>query len=123
MKIGWQEKCRYTWMIFALVTLSNVVAAQDSQRQKPEQSQQQNTYREQAQDTQRDQQQKQTQSYSGKISQKFGKYYLENPRDKSSYVLDGRWDIKNFIDKKVRVTGTLDADRNILRVIAISPLP
>jgi translation elongation factor EF-Ts len=123
MKMVRQQDLRHGWVILLLATFCTAVAAQDSQRQKPEQSQQQNQYREQAEGTQRDQQQKQSQSYSGKISQKFGKYYLENTHDKTTYVLDGRWDVNKFVDKKVRVSGTLDADRNILRVIAISQIP
>ncbi|HUN64184.1 MAG TPA: hypothetical protein VMU53_19440 [Candidatus Sulfotelmatobacter sp.] len=107
----------------ALTGFACLATAQETQRQKPEQSQQQNQYRDQSQDLQEDQQQKPTQSYSGKVSEKFGKYYLEDKRTRTSYLLQGSWDLKRFIDKKVRVTGSLDTDKDILHVVAITVAP
>lgn len=109
--------------VLMLMGIGSVAAAQESQRQKPEQSQQQNQYRDQAEDTLRDQQQKDTQSYPGKISEKFGKYYLEDASKRTSYLLEGAWEAKKFLNKKVRIIGTLDTDKDILHVVTIAPLP
>jgi hypothetical protein len=98
-------------------------SAQEGQRQKPEQSPQENGYRDQSQDTLQDQQQKEHASYPGKITEKFGKYYLEDESKRTSFQLQGTWDAKRFIGKKVRVTGTLDTEKNILHVVAIALAP
>jgi len=111
------------WCTAALTCFACLASAQETQRQKPEQSQQQNQYRDQSQDTQEDQQQKPTQSYTGKVSEKFGKYYLEDKRSRTSYLLQGSWDLKRFLDKKVRITGSLDTDKDILHVVAITQAP
>lgn len=123
MRMSWGKAVRGACLILMLAWLSGVTAGQESRRQKPEESQQQNQYRDQAQDTLRDQQQKETQSYPGKISEKFGKYYLEDASKRTSYLLEGTWEAKKFLNKKVRVTGALDTDREILHVITIAPMP
>lgn len=98
-------------------------AAQESRRQKQEQSQQQTQYRDEGQSVLQDQQQTESQSYAGTISQKHGKYYLELEFHKSTFELQNTWETNKFLGKKVRVTGVLDAERNILRVIAITAIP
>jgi hypothetical protein len=94
--------------------------AQETQRQKPEQQSQQNQYRDQAQSTQFDQYQRGTQSYTGKVSEKYGKFYLEEAHSRSSYLLEGIWQAKRFLNKKVRISGWLDTDKNILHTVSIS---
>ena len=103
--------------------LANVSRAQESQRQKQEQNTQQNQYRDQAQTAQIDQAQRNSQSFLGKVSEKYGKFYLEVAHTRSSYVLDGFSQTKRFVNKKVRVTGSLDTDKNILHTVSISLAP
>jgi Tfp pilus assembly protein PilV len=107
----------------ALLSLANVSPAQETQRQKQEQNTQQNQYRDQAQATQIDQTQRNSESYVGKVSEKYGKFYLEVAHTRSSYVLDGFSQTKRFVNKKVRVTGSLDTDKNILHAVSISLAP
>jgi hypothetical protein len=102
------------------VFLAHDSPAQETQRQKPEQQSQQNQYRDQAQSTQLDQYQRGTQSYTGKVSEKYGKFYLEEAHSRSSYLLVGIWQAKRFLNKKVRVTGWLDSDKNILHTVSLS---
>ena len=103
--------------------LANGSRAQESQRQKQEQNTQQNQYRDEAESTQMDQSMGNSQSYAGKVSQKYGKFYLEVARSRSSYLLEGVWQGKRFLNKKVRVTGLLDSDKSILHVVSISLAP
>ena len=107
----------------ASLFLANVSRAQESQRQKQEQNTQQNQYCDQAQTTQIDQAQRNSQSFLGKVSEKDGKFYLEVAHTRSSYVLDGFSQTKRFVNKKVRVTGSLDTDKNILHTVSISLAP
>lgn len=110
-------------LLFSLAA-SSPCAAQEDRRQKQEQSPQENSYHDQAQITQQDQQQKgSAQSIPGRVSEKHGRYYLEEDLHKTSYELQGAWELKQFLGKKVRVTGTVDSDHNILRVIAITKIP
>jgi YbbR domain-containing protein len=121
---------RKSWTI-AFVSLTaillfftvNPAVSQESQRQKPEQNPQENSYRDQTQDTYHDQSQKDSGSYPGKVTEKFGKYYLEDERKHTSFQLQGTWDAKRFVGKKVRITGALDTEKNILHVIAIALTP
>ena|SRR5262249_35713278 len=113
--------CLYAFSV--LIPFLNCTFAQETQRQKQEQNSQQNQYRDQAQATQQDQQQQSSQSYAGKVSEKYGKFYLEVAPSRSSYLLENVWQAKRFVNKKVRVTGSLDADKNILHVVTISLAP
>ena len=113
---------RVSWA-FALLFLAKGGLAQDTQRQKQEQNTKQNQYRDEAQATQRDQAQRDSQSYVGKVSEKYGKFYLEMAHPRSSYLLDGVWQTKRFVNKKVRVTGSLDTDKSILHAVSISLTP
>ena len=112
---------------FSIILFQEIVAtpcvAQDSQRQKPEQSSQQNLYRDQAQKPQQNLQQQETQSYAGKVSEKHSKFYLEEARSKTTYQLEGTWSAKRYLGKKVRITGSLDAETNVLHVVTISISP
>lgn len=104
-------------------TLAGACAAQETQRQKPEQNLQQNQYRDQAQKPQQNLQQQDTQSYAGKVSEKHGKFYLEEARSKTPYQLEGTWSAKRYLGKKVRITGSLDSETNVLHVVTISITP
>jgi hypothetical protein len=110
-------------LAIASLFLANDSLAQETQRQKQEQNTQQNQYRDEAQATQVDQAQRNSQSYVGKVSEKYGKFYLEVAHTRSSYLLDGIWQTKRFLNKKVRVTGSLDTDKSILHVVSISVAP
>ena len=100
----------------------NSARAQETQRQKQEQNGQQNQYRDQGQALQQDQAQHDVQAYRGQVSSKHGNYYLEDARSRTSYLLKDR-EPKKFVNKKVRVTGWLDADKEILHVISVSTIP
>jgi hypothetical protein len=113
----------FVFLAVLMASLCSAARAQESQRQKPEQSPQENGYRDQSQDTLQDQQQKEHASYPGKVTEKFGKYYLEDEKKRTSFQLQGTWDAKRFIGKKVRITGTLDTEKNILHVVAIALTP
>jgi len=98
--------------------------AQDSRRQKPEEPQQRNQYRDQAESLVQDAQQKDTQSFAGQVSQKQGKFYLEQEFNKNVFELTDAWQAKNFLGEKVRITGVVvDPSKNILRVVAITKIP
>ena len=122
-----QIKSRKYLIFVGLILLPEIIAtacaAQDSQRQKQEQSSQQNQYRDQAQKPQQNLEQQDTQSYAGKVSERHGKFYLEEARSKTSYQLQGTWSAKRYLGKKVRITGTLDTETNVLHVVTISVSP
>jgi hypothetical protein len=99
------------------------VQAQETQRQKQEQGSQQNQYRDQSQSLQENQQQHELQDYRGKISTKHGDYFLEVAYSRASYLLQDTHEAKKFLDKKVRVTGWLDADKDILHVTTMATTP
>ena len=88
---------------------------QETQRQKQEQAGQQNQYRDQSQSLQETQQRQNIQAYRGQIAAKHGKYYLEEAHTRASYTLEDTWEAKKFLNKKVRVTGWLDPDKNVQR--------
>ena len=97
--------------------------SQETQRQKQEQTGQQNQYRDQSQALQDTQQRQNIQAYRGQIAAKHGKYYLEEAHTRASYTLEDTWEAKKFLNKKVRVTGWLDADKNILHVVSLAAAP
>jgi hypothetical protein len=114
-----------TFVSMALILL-DVTAncdAQQTRQQPQQQSTQRDQYHDQAQTALRDQQQKETESFPGKISEKHGKYYLEKAYSRASYELMDTWDAKRFVNKKVRITGWLDSENNILHVAAITKTP
>ena len=113
-------------LVFAGVAIAwppSCLRAQETQRQKQEQSDQQNQYRDQQQSLQQDQAQRNVQGYLGQISSKHGNYYLENTHSRTSYLLEGTWEGKKFVNKKVRVTGWLDTDKEILHVVSMATIP
>lgn len=106
-----------------LVTMSSICDAQQTSQQPQQQSTQRDQYRDQAQTTMQDQQQKEIESFPGTISEKYKKYYFERAFTRASYELVGTWDVHRFVGKKVRVTGWLDSEHNILHVVAITTIP
>ena len=97
--------------------------SQETQRQKQEQTGQQNQYHDQSQSLQETQQRQSIQEYRGQIAAKHGKYYLEEAHTRASYTLEDTWEAKKFLNKKVRVMGWLDADKNILHVVSLAAAP
>ncbi|MGB7466338.1 MAG: DUF5818 domain-containing protein [Candidatus Acidiferrum sp.] len=108
-----------------LMTLSMAAPchAQETQRQKQEQSPQQNQYRDELQSTAQQQDQQDVRTFAGKITQKDSRFFLEEAVHRTPYLLADTWNVKRFVGKKVRVTGTLDQDRNILHVKSIGTVP
>ena len=128
---SWKNALRSSVRVFVFLTvvacgsawLPNNAWAQETQRQKQEQSPQQNEYHDQTQSLQRDQQQHDLKAYRGQISSKHNKYYLQENYSKASYLLQDTWEAKKFVDKKVRVTGWLDTEKDILHVVSMAQAP
>jgi hypothetical protein len=97
--------------------------AQQTSQQPQQQSTQRDQYRDQAQTTMEDQQQKNMESFPGTISEKYGKFFLQKAHSRLSFELVHTWDAKRFVGKKVRVTGWLDTEHNILHVTTIAKAP
>ena len=57
--------------------------------------------------------------FTGKISKSGQKFVLEDDSVKTSYQLDDQKKAQQYQGKKVRVTGTLDAENNLIHVQAI----
>ncbi|HKS94867.1 MAG TPA: DUF5818 domain-containing protein [Terriglobia bacterium] len=92
-----------------LVAVANAAPSQN-QAQQPQQPQQQPG--DQAQ---------QQQTFTGKIAKAQGKYVLQNPDTKTAYTLDDQDKAKQFEGQSVKVTGTLDAQNNMIHVSDIQP--
>jgi len=113
-----------TILALPLSFAASQATAQESRRQKPEDPQRQSQYRDQADSMQQDLEQKDNRSFAGTLSQKHGKFYLDQEFHKGPLELTNAWDVKRFLGKKVRVTGIMiDPEKNIVRVIAIAVLP
>ncbi|HEV2495589.1 MAG TPA: DUF5818 domain-containing protein [Terriglobia bacterium] len=65
--------------------------------------------------------QAQQQTFTGKIAKAHGKYVLQNPDTKTAYTLDDQDKAKQFEGQNVKVTGTLDAQSNMIHVSDIQP--
>src|SRR5260370_2431983 len=108
---------------FVVLSMAAPCHAQETQRQKQEQNPQQNQYRDELQSTAQQQDQQDVRTFAGKITQKNSRFFLEESVHRTPYLLADTWDVKRFVGKKVRVTGTLDQDRNILHVKSIGTVP
>lgn len=108
--------------LVAIFMIGGALAPGTRAQQKPR-DQQENQQRNQQRDEQQDQQQqldeKDVQTFRGKVSQKWDKFFLENPLKHFSYQLDDPRLAKPFVGQTVRVTGTLDEDQKKLHVRAI----
>ena len=71
------------------------------------------------QDTQQDQQQPEVKTFTGRISKNGEKFILEDPAMNTSYQLDDQKKAQQHEGKNVKVTGTLDAQNNVIHVHAI----
>jgi hemolysin activation/secretion protein len=103
---------------FAFVPSS--AAQQTNQQQNQSRNQQQNPHRDEFEDSQQDLEQKGVTTFRGKISQKYSIFYLEISTTHNSYKLDDSRKARLFLGKTVRVTGTLDEEKNTIRVKEIS---
>ena len=104
----------------ALAFATPASAQQESQQQNHQQNQRQNAQRDQIQDLRQDTLQKDVTTFRGKISQKYARFYLEVSVTHNTYELDDSRQAKPFLGKTVRVTGTLDEDKNLIRVKTIA---
>ena len=84
--------------------------SQQDQAQPPQAGQQPNTA--QSQDTK---------VFSGKIVKTGTALVLSDPDGKTTYQLDDQAKAQDFVNKNVKVTGTLDASTGMIRVSAIEP--
>jgi hypothetical protein len=62
-----------------------------------------------------------SQMFSGKIMKSGGKYVLKDSAGKATYALDDQEKAKQFEGQTVQVTGTLDAQNQMIRIASISP--
>jgi hypothetical protein len=69
--------------------------------------------------TQPDDQTKDAQTFLGRITQKEGKFILEDTNNKTTFLLDDQEKAKPFDGKAVKVTGKLDSATNIIHVLDI----
>jgi hypothetical protein len=111
----------FLWLM--MLSMAAPCHAQETQRQKQEQSPQQNQYRDELQSTAQQQDQQDVRTFAGKITQKNSRFFLEEAVHRTPYLLADTWNVKRFVGKKVRVTGTLDQDGNILHVKSIGTVP
>ena len=63
----------------------------------------------------------QTKVFSGKIVKTGDQLILSDADGKTTYMLDDQAKAKDFVNKDVKVTGSLDASSNTIRVSAIDP--
>jgi uncharacterized protein YdeI (BOF family) len=61
-----------------------------------------------------------TETFSGTVLRKGDSFVLSDPANKISYVLDDAQKASEFEGKKVKVTGTVDAGKNILHIETIT---
>ena len=71
------------------------------------------------QDSQQEQQQSEVKTFTGRISKSGQKFILEDPAMNTSYQLDDQKKAQQHEGKNVKVTGTLDAQNNVIHVHAI----
>ena len=83
----------------------------EAQQQQPDTSSQPSTM-DQASDPQ---------IFIGKIAKSDGKFVLKDNVTKATYVLDDQEKAKQFEGQAVKVTGTLDAQTNTIRISSIAP--
>lgn len=61
-------------------------------------------------------------TFSGKIVKSGDKYVLKDGDNKTTYQLDDQQKAQDFLNKAVKVTGTLDASTGTIRVSVIEPV-
>lgn len=62
-----------------------------------------------------------SQTFTGKIAKSGSKLVLKDSATKATYTLDDQDRAKQFEGRTVKVTGTLDPQRNMIRVANIEP--
>jgi uncharacterized protein YdeI (BOF family) len=62
-----------------------------------------------------------TKIFTGKITQTGDKLVLTDAAGKMTYLLDDQQKAKSYLNKKVKITGVLDASTGTIRVSAIEP--
>ena len=61
-------------------------------------------------------------TFSGKIMKSGDKLVLMDTASKATYQLDDQQKAQDFLNKTVKVTGTLEASTGTIRVTAIEPV-
>jgi uncharacterized protein YdeI (BOF family) len=64
-----------------------------------------------------------TKSFTGRIVKENGEMVLEDTVTKVTYRLDDPAKAKQYVNKRVKVTGKLDLDSNTIRIASIEVLP
>jgi hypothetical protein len=65
------------------------------------------------------QQRPELKTFNGKISKSGKKFVLEDSSKKATYQLDDQQKAQQYQGKNVRITGTLDAENNLIHIQAI----
>jgi uncharacterized protein DUF5818 len=60
-------------------------------------------------------------TFTGKIVKAGDKFVLADPETGTTYQLDDQQKAQEFVDKRVKVSGVLDAATGVIRVSAIEP--
>jgi hypothetical protein len=61
--------------------------------------------------------------FSGKITKKLGKFYLEDHLHKRTFILDNDWLVQRHLGASVFIKGVLDEERNVIHVRSIVNVP
>lgn len=94
-----------------------------AQQPKPSQQQQlQNQQENQQQDQSQDLRTRGTCPFTGTISKKEGRFYLADHWRRQTYLLDDAWLARRHVGANVLVHGTLDQEKNLIRVRSISDI-
>ena len=117
--LHWTKYC----LGLLLICFPSLCRSQQQPQQPQQPTSQQNQYHNQAQTPELDQSRKHIDTYAGTLSEKHRKFYLQIAHTKTSYELVDAWEAKRFLNKKVRVSGWLDVEREVLHVSTIARTP
>jgi hypothetical protein len=106
-----------------LICCASMCAAQQRPQQPQQPTSRHDQYHDQTQPTGQNQLQHHEDSFPGTISEKHGKFYLQIVHTRTSFELADAREGKRWVNKKVRVTGWLDAEHQILHVTTIAKAP
>ncbi|HUO35366.1 MAG TPA: DUF5818 domain-containing protein [Candidatus Acidoferrum sp.] len=99
----------------AQVAAQQAKPAQQQQIHNQEDNQQQDQMEDQSQDLQTSD----VCPFTGTISKKEGKFYLEDHSHRQTYLLDDSWLARRHVGVNVLVHGTLNQEKNLIRVRSI----
>jgi len=103
-----------------LLLPSQLAAQQPKPAQQQQiQNQKENQQEDQMEDQSQDLQTRDVCPFTGTISKKEGKFYLEDHSHRQTYLLDDDWLARRHVGANVLVHGTLNQDKNLIHVRSI----